>query len=237
MWTDGDGVTHEIWAITDPERTAALTKAVSASPLVIADGHHRYETSLAYRDERREVDGPGTPADATLCYVVELTEDQLTVRAIHRLIDGFANIDLADALAARPGFTRSGTVDAADVRSGAVLARLDEVGGIAVVGTDGSATLLAVDALDPAFTDLDDLDSSRLAATLDDMGEHGLRYQHGTDRAQEAVLEGSADWAVLIRPVSVTAIRVNAHSGRRMPPKSTFFHPKPATGIVFRLLD
>jgi uncharacterized protein (DUF1015 family) len=234
-WTDPDGVTHEAWRIDDPERVAAIGEAVAATPLVIADGHHRYETSLAYRDERRSADGEGGPADATLCYVVELTEEQLAVRAIHRLVTGFAGQDLPALLAGHAGFAEAGTATADEVADGRVLARLEEVGGIAVVAPDGTATLLAVDAA--AFGDLDDLDSARLAAALTDLGPHELAYQHGTDRAQAAVVAGEADWAVLIRPVTVAAIEANAHSGRRMPPKSTFFHPKPATGIVFRLLD
>jgi len=92
-------------------------------------------------------------------------------------------------------------------------------------------------ALDPAaYPEVDDLDSARLAAALDRVGPHELAYQHGTDRAQAAATSGSADWAVLIRPVTVAAIEANAHSGKRMPPKSTFFYPKPRTGIVFRPL-
>ncbi|MCB0971991.1 MAG: DUF1015 family protein, partial [Acidimicrobiales bacterium] len=83
---------------------------------------------------------------------------------------------------------------------------------------------------------LDDLDSARLAAALTGIGDHELTYQHGTDRAQAAVAADEADWAVLIRPVTVAAIEANAHTGDRMPPKSTFFFPKPRTGIVFRSL-
>ena len=75
-----------------------------------------------------------------------------------------------------------------------------------------------------------------LAAALTGIGDHELTYQHGTDRAQAAVAADEADWAVLIRPVTVAAIEANAHTGDRMPPKSTFFFPKPRTGIVFRSL-
>ncbi|MCU1369176.1 MAG: hypothetical protein JWO77_370 [Ilumatobacteraceae bacterium] len=233
-WTDEDGTLHETWRITDADQLAAITEAIGSQPLVIADGHHRYETSLAYRDERRAADGTGGEADATLCYVVELSDEQLTVRPIHRLVAGLAHLDLPDALAALPGSARVGTATADEVADGRVLLRMDELGAIAVVGRDGDAVLVT---LDPAaYPDLDDLDSARLAAALALVGPHELTYQHGTDRAQAAVVSGDADWAVLIRPVTVAAIEDNAHSGKRMPPKSTFFYPKPRTGIVFRRL-
>ena len=233
-WTDEDGTLHETWRISDPAQIEAIAGAVGSHPLVIADGHHRYETSLAYRDERRAADGDGGDADATLCYVVELSDEQLTVRPIHRLVAGLADRDLADALAGLPGSARVGTAAADEVADGRVLLQMRDQGAIAVVGPDGSAVLVR---LDPAsYPDVDDLDSARLAAALTALGPHELAYQHGTDRAQAAVASGAADWAVLIRPVTVAAIEDNAHSGKRMPPKSTFFYPKPRTGIVFRTL-
>ncbi len=72
-----------------PSATDASPALVLDHPVVIADGHHRYETSLQYRDERRLTDGPGTAADLTMCLVVELVADELTVQPIHRLLDGF----------------------------------------------------------------------------------------------------------------------------------------------------
>ncbi len=234
-WTDEDGTLHETWRITDQPQIDAICESIGASPLVIADGHHRYETSLAYRDERRATDGPGGPADATLCYVVELSDEQLTVRPIHRLVHGLGDVVLAESLASLPGAAIVGTATADEVADGRVLEQMDRLSAIAVVDGDGTATLVA---LDPAQTPhLDDLDSARLAEALQAIGPHELAYQHGTDRAQAAAVNGEADWAVLIRPVTVAAIEDNAHSGERMPPKSTFFYPKLRTGIVFRPLD
>ena len=61
-----------------------------------------------------------------------------------------------------------------------------------------------------------------------------VTYQHGVDRVVKAVEAGEAQAGVLVRPATVAQIRANAASGERMPPKTTFFHPKPKTGIVFR---
>ena len=234
-WEDEDGTLHETWRITDASAIEAICGAIASTPLVIADGHHRYETSLAYRDERRAADGGDAGgAEATLCYVVELSDEQLTVRPIHRLVRGFAGTDLARLLAGLPGAAIVGSAEPDAVADGRVLLEMDRLDAIAVVGADGRAQLVH---LDPAaHPDLDDLDSARLAASLTQLGDHELTYQHGTDRAQAAVVDGDADWAVLIRPVTVAAIEANAHTGDRMPPKSTFFHPKPRTGIVFRPL-
>ena len=120
-WNDEDGTLHETWRITDQPQIDAICAAIGSTPLVIADGHHRYETSLAYRDERRATDGPGGPADATLCYVVELSDEQLTVRPIHRLVHGLGDVDLPEALAALPGAAIVGTATAEEVADGRVL--------------------------------------------------------------------------------------------------------------------
>ena len=96
--TDEDGFHHSLWRITDPERIEAIRAAVVGARLVLADGHHRFETATTYRAERRAagIDDPG--ADAIMMLVVELAPGQLCVRAIHRLLDGVGGVDLRAAL-------------------------------------------------------------------------------------------------------------------------------------------
>ncbi len=67
--------------------------------------------------------------------------------------------------------------------------------------------------------------------------EHELNYQHGTNEVFEAVRSGAADAGFLLRPATVAQIAETARGGRRMPPKTTFFYPKPRTGMVFRRLE
>ena len=93
-WSDGDGVEHELWRIDDDAVIGRIVDSVGSAPVVIADGHHRYETCLAFAAERADLIG----ATATLCYVVELAADQLTVRPIHRLLRGVTIDNLEDAL-------------------------------------------------------------------------------------------------------------------------------------------
>ena len=131
---------HELGAIDDPDAIAAITALVGSAPLVLADGHHRFETACNYRDERapRACDDPG--AAAIMCFVVELVDDELTIEPIHRLVDlpdrhrparrarrrvrrsttpGPVTPEAVDALTAR---MRADTGSASSTRSGLALA-------------------------------------------------------------------------------------------------------------------
>jgi uncharacterized protein (DUF1015 family) len=228
--TDEDGVRHQLWRVTDPARLAAISEVVDGHPVVIADGHHRYETSLAYRDERRPVDGEGGPWDATLAYVVELTEDELAVRPIHRLLHGSPHG--SDLLAALTAELFDATPTEADID---LPDRMVQVGALGLVLPGGDAHLLKP--RPGAFPDdLPDLDSSRLGAAIETLPGIDVEYQHGTDIVLRRVGAGEATAGVLLRPATVTQIAATAHTGERMPPKTTFFWPKPRTGFVFRSL-
>jgi uncharacterized protein (DUF1015 family) len=109
-----------------------------------------------------------------------------------------------------------------------------DAGALCVVTVDGE-TLLRPRA--DALADARDLDSSRLDVALDALGITQVSYQHGVDNVRRLVASGEAAAGVLLRPATVAQIEATAHGGDRMPPKTTFFHPKPKTGLVFRLLD
>jgi uncharacterized protein (DUF1015 family) len=228
---EADGVVHTVWRVSDPARVEAIWAAVSAEPIVIADGHHRYETSLAYRDERRATSADGTAggAESVLCFVVELVDDELSVGPIHRLLSGLPDdLDLVEAFSpffeVEPiGLTGSGTVR-----------RLQDLGGLALVTPAGAWVLRP---RPEAMAEARDLDSSRLDVALAALDGVSVVYQHGVDNVRAAVASGAAQAGVLLRPVTVAQILDIAHGGERMPPKSTFFFPKPRTGLVFRDLS
>src|SRR5690606_10910954 len=226
---DDDGVRHTVWRVDDPATCAAISAAVGEHPIVVADGHHRYETSLAYRREREEADGTAGPAEATMAYVVELVEDELTVHAIHRLLRGLP--DDVDVLAAlEPWFEPVGPPPADQPVTAAMAAE----GCLVLVRPQGEVLLRP---RPEALADARDLDSSRLDVALAALPPHELTYQHGVANVRAAVAGGAAQAGVLLRPATVAQIEATAHGGERMPPKTTFFSPKPRTGLVFRALD
>lgn len=225
-WADADGVVHVLWVIDDPVVMGRIADVVASDAVVIADGHHRYETSLAYRDERVAGDGDAGDAAAALVYLVELSEDQLRVGPIHRLVDGLPEgFDLLRAL--EPFF---------DVSTGPVPATVREMEAAGVMVLVLTDRRVALRPRDGAFEGVRDLDTSRLDAALADLPPHTLTYQHGVDAIAAKVAAGEAQAGVLMRPATVGQILEIAHGGERMPPKTTFFWPKPRTGAVFRTL-
>jgi uncharacterized protein (DUF1015 family) len=226
---DDDGVRHTVWRIDDPSTCAAIAAAVGEQPVVVADGHHRYETSLAYKREREAADGTAGEAGATLAYVVELVEDELTVHGIHRLLAGLPEgIDLVAELA--PWFEDAGPPPADQPITTAMV----DAGCLTLILPDREVLLRP---RPDALADARDLDSSRLDVGLAALPAHELSFQHGVDNVRRAVGSGTAQAGVLLRPATVAQIEATAHGGERMPPKTTFFHPKPKTGLVFRSLD
>jgi uncharacterized protein (DUF1015 family) len=223
--TDSDGVVHERWTVTDTAAVTAISATVGAAPVLIADGHHRYETACTFLGEEPGAKG----ADLILALVVELAEEQLAVEGIHRLLNGVDAAALPD-LFDRRFEVEGGPDDPIELRD-----LMGSAGGLGLVTRQGSFLLRPrPELLEKAQ---DDLDSSRLAYALTELGITEVHYQHGALLAREAVLSDEADAAVLLRPVSIDQIARTARGGRRMPPKSTFFQPKPRTGMVFRELD
>lgn len=228
--TDEDGIGHELWPIDDPERIAAIRAAVESQPVLIADGHHRYETALNYHAEREAAREPAPDDGAVMALVVELTDDQLTVQAIHRLLIGLpAELDLAGELAEWFDVTPTGPVDRT------ILERMDDAGALAILTTGQVWLARPRPTVVEAATH--DLDSSRLDVARADLPAHQVIYQHGWDNCAAAVAAGAASAAVLLRPATVEQIAAISRGGVRMPPKTTFFWPKPRTGMVIRELQ
>ena len=227
--TDDDGILHELWPISDPAHVSGIRAAIESQPVLIADGHHRFETALNYRDEQAGAGGGREDDGFVMALVVELTDEQLTVQAIHRLLSGLpAGFDLPAALDPWFDLTPTAPVDRT------ISIRMEEAGGLAVLTRDGAWLARPRESVVRAATH--DLDSSRLDVALAALPPHQLTFQHGWDNGAAAVAAGLADAAVLLRPASVKQIADISHGGVRMPPKTTFFYPKPRTGMVVREL-
>jgi uncharacterized protein (DUF1015 family) len=226
---DGDGVRHEVWPITDRAQVEQIRDLTASAPVLIADGHHRFETALAYSDERRAAGQPAGDADSVMALVVELADEQLCVQAIHRLITGLpAGFDLVEALSEWFELTPTSSVDAT------IEARMLDGEGLALLTSGG--TWLARPGKEVSAVATHDLDSSRLDVFIARLPSVTVSFQHGWDRCAAAVASGEAQAAVLLRPASISQIAAISEGGVRMPPKTTFFWPKPRTGMVLREL-
>jgi len=246
---DDDGVLHEIWPIFDPATHRRVNQLAQAGPLLVADGHHRYEVALAYQAEARSSHGPtsqqrpasqqgpashqGPPAgaDQVLALVVELVEGQLQVLPIHRLVSGLpAGFDTLAALSRhfelRPA-TTPGT------RLPAEMARQGALGILAPGGAWLAFPRLLPEPAAPGGLRAD-LDSARADRARSDWPPHQVSYEPSLEAITEAISSGRSQLALLCRPATVSQIAATAQGGGRMPPKTTYFWPKPRTGMVLR---
>ena len=226
--TDESGTHHRLWRVAAPGLIDAVSTLVGSAPVVLADGHHRYETALAFRQRQVAAGaGPG-PHDLILALVVELTESELAVRAIHRLLTGLE--PGLDVVAAWSPLFEAAPLEAPASAGRDLQATSDA---LALRRPDGSSWLLRPRA--GAFPDeLPDLDSSRVEHARALLGAHEVSFSHDRPALLDAV-EGRPDAAaVLLRPATVEQIAATAERRERMPAKTTFFHPKPRTGMVFR---
>ena len=225
---DTEGVIHTVEKIVDEIRIQAICDAVSSSPVVIADGHHRYAISRSFRDEvRARTQSKDTGAELTLTYINELVEEQLSVAAIHRFYNGASSNDLRAALSQFYTFEATTSVD------DKTLQEMNKRGSLVFI--DDRLSVSWMTPKPEAFDSIRALDSARLEYALAGV-DHTVGYQHGATEVQQLVKGGTATAAILIRPVSVDEIKRTANEGLLMPPKSTFFTPKLRTGLVMREL-
>lgn len=245
--TDDDGTVHRLWRVTDPQAVAAAQAAVAGSELLIADGHHRYETSRVYAEE---IGGDGEHR-FVLMLLVSLDDPGLTIFPTHRLLSALKETAKQEAL-------RDTLLEHFHVEKVAAEELAPPAG-------DGPLTLGYIDSFhqqpfrltlkDPGVADrlLDDrpqayrhLDTALLEALIlkgpvglsDDDISHleGLGYSRTDAEALELVRSGAYDAAFFLRPTPVAQVRAIAAAGATMPPKSTFFSPKVPTGLLFNPL-
>jgi len=228
--TDADGVHHRLWRLTQPGVLSALTDTVASAPVVIADGHHRYETALAWQEEVRAASGnrPGDH-DLVLAYLVELAPDQLSVGPIHRVVSSLpSDFDPVAALAGPFVLSDGGAADPG------LPARMAASGALGLVSA--GRVWLARPAAGNGQNGSEP-DAALLQRVLAAWPTHTTEYLHRVTDVVAAVDDGRAQVGLLLRPPTVDQIAGTARAGARMPPKTTFFRPKPRTGMVFRRLS
>jgi uncharacterized protein (DUF1015 family) len=226
--TDADGTVHKLWRVSDAEAIEAFKAALDGTELLIADGHHRYETARVYQQEQ-----PG--AEYVLMCLVALQDEGLTVFPTHRLA---VNADMEALTAA---LERDWTTEPQDTLSIGYYTR----GNLQTLYLKDWA--IADAALEGKPEPYRRLDTAVLEALLlkgalglseDDISHlHGLDYARDEAQAREKVDNGEADAAFLMTGTPVDRVRDVAAAGENMPPKSTYFYPKVLTGMVFNPLE
>jgi uncharacterized protein (DUF1015 family) len=242
---DADGTHNRLWRIADPAAIAAVQAALAPSELLIADGHHRYETARVFAAE------PDAPAgaDHVLMCLVALQDDGLTVFPTHRLVKETTPEQRAALAAAIRRDFDVAEIDEADLRppdgdGPLTLGYLDADGPRRLTLKDQSIADAALDGLPDAYRRLDTavlealLLTGPLELTEDDISHlHRFGYSRTDEEAVELVRSGAFDLAFFLRASPVQQVRDVAATGVNMPPKSTFFFPKVPTGLLFNPLD
>jgi uncharacterized protein (DUF1015 family) len=244
--TDSDGTRHRVWRVSDAEAIAAVQQATRESELLIADGHHRYETMQAYAEE---VGGEGEHRYILMC-LVALEDPGLTVFPTHRLVRGLdatrrealaealrRDFDTAevstDEIAPAPGTgpLQLGYIDSHSERP------------LRLTLKDQAIADAALSERSQAYRHLDTgvLETLLLKGALglsdEDIAHfNGLFYARDTAEAVQMVASGEYEAAFVMRPTPVQQVREVAAAGENMPPKSTYFFPKLLTGLLFNPL-
>ena len=227
--TDEYGVVHRVWKIAD---SASIVSLMADKKLVIADGHHRYETALAFRNENPALPG----ADRVMMTFINMHSPGLKILATHRLVSGI------DA----EGFLGRAKNDF-DVREIGSLDQLQQAwkdsGDRTIIGAAiGDKLYLLEDRTARGELDVKILHQRLLDKALG-IGEEAvrdekhLRYMRGLEAAVEEARKGAAQIAFLLKPTSIQQVADTSFAGGVMPQKSTDFYPKVLSGLAIYRLD
>lgn len=254
--TGEDGDRHTVWSIRGAEQFHELAEVFRTSRLYVADGHHRYETALNFRDKQRQ-DHPEASPNAAFNYVlmllVDVADPGLTILPTHRLLHDFERFDpaLVGRLASRHRVTPRR--DRADLlaamqepsqghRIGMALPNVPspsgggQGAGYFTVDIEGAAAADPVSRLDVSVLHREILQRELGLEPAELESERYLSYSRDVGGLLDRVENGAGQAAFLLRPPAVSDVVEVARTGQVMPQKSTYFFPKPASGIVFNPL-
>jgi uncharacterized protein (DUF1015 family) len=246
--TDDYGVVNKLWEISEPAAVKAVQDALRDLTFYIADGHHRYETALAFRDECRtaaDKRDPDAPYEFVMATLVEMSDPGLVVLPTHRTV---ANLDAFDGNRFRAQLARNFAVEPQPTLEKLLAAMKDRKHLIGLCDAVGFAMLRPknLDALRPLFTDKpplwDTLDVAMLHVGIleallgiDEVRlreEANVTYWREPEKAAELVQTSHAQLAFFLNPTHVEEVKDIADAHSRMPQKSTDFYPKLLSGIV-----
>ena len=245
--TDPDGVVHTTWEITNPEKIQYIQQILSEKTMVINDGHHRYESALAYRDEMRTNNNwtPDSAVNFHMCYMVPIQDEGLMILPTHRLLkeakitpeiieefkryftvtDVTPNVDALDNYLANHIKEHAFCVYDGKKAYGLTLKHDEEV--YQFVNTHTSKETKIFDVVI-----LQDVVFKTILKTGELKIDENIIYVRWTKTAVEKVNQGEAKVAFLVNPISAKAVSELALQHERLPEKSTDFYPKPLSGFM-----
>lgn len=254
---DDEGFRQQLWAVTDPAVLTHVVEALRTKPLFIADGHHRYETALNYQKLRRQQAGASAghqPYDGVMMLLAALEEPGLTVLPTHRVITTpLPSCDkvralLADQFELQEFPFTAGTqavVRAQFIETLRTNGRTVPMFGLALKRQDAYLTLTLKPAHRPPAdasprTKLDVALLQQLVVTAlcqTQQEQEAILYTKDDHEALDWVANGTGTGALLLNPTKVSEVQAVATAGERMPHKSTYFFPKPLTGLVINVME
>ncbi len=256
---DEYGVAHRVWQVSDVVVIAAVQKQMLDKKLVIADGHHRYETALNFRNECRPTAGgqtdPQAPCEFVMMTFVNMNDPGLLVLPTHRVVHSLESFSADDFQTSSRVFFEVDEVDAAiDGSRAAELLRERGRNGTALLAVTanrafvlhspkaaGAKFFAGLSARQQAL-DVVQLHRCLLEGVLK-LSEESIRNQQNLSYLRDAaealaqVRQGTANIAFLMNPCPVQQVRDVAFAGEVMPQKSTDFYPKLLSGLTAYALD
>lgn len=252
----GEG--HRVWALSDPGTVGKISAHMSGLPIYIADGHHRYESALAYRRQQRAVSSSHEerPFDFVMMTMVAFDEPGLLILPPHRLVRGISKATLQDL---RHRLAVFFTIRELDSTNGAVWERLDEQRKaddkprLVLFGLEGNALLVleprdmgSLTPMMPHFRSelykrlevsiIDHVVLEKLLALDHEKDGVNLGYSYNRDDAMGRVRNGEYQLTFLLEPISPSVIKAIADLSDKMPKKSTYFYPKVPAGLILNRL-
>lgn len=258
---DSNGVIHRSWAIFDEQSLNKIQNAVKPESILIADGHHRYETALAFKREAEEsgmrVQHNGH--EYVMMFLTSMTHPGLTILTAHRMVKGLPEFDTREVMDKLQSyfhieefpFTDATREQTAQKFMEAVSAEA-ETGGVFGIATKGENVYrlirmkdfnLLEERIDPSIpAALKTLDVTILREVImgygwnmDDNGEGLIEYTPSAFEALERVHAGEFQVCFVFNPTRPEQVKAAAESGHKLPQKSTYFFPKIASGLVFNV--
>jgi uncharacterized protein (DUF1015 family) len=253
--TDHLGVVNRLWPVNYAQALSIASGLIGGKPVFIADGHHRYETGLAYRDElaaKGELTGPDDPANFCMMMLVSMSDPGLLILPTHRLVSNLPNLTgdiLKERLQAEFDFVETGTGEEGakaaweEIESGGQ----QDVLGFGTVKDNRWFTArlrsdVTMDAIVPDHSPewrslgVSILHELVLGKLLKAEGTPTCKYVHLLNEVLDSTSRNECDLACLVPPAGMSDVESIASNLEKMPPKSTYFYPKLLTGLVLNPL-